>query len=48
MGFDAVYFLQDSPYPFAGASGKTPGNGQLHDSFRRESNIRARQQEDEH
>jgi len=45
MGLDAVYSL---PYPFRGASGKTPGNGQLHDSFRRENHIRARQQENEH
>jgi hypothetical protein len=36
---DAVDFLKDSPYPFGGASGKAPGNGQLNNFFRRTRNI---------
>lgn len=34
MFLNAFNFFQDSPYPFAGASGETLGNGQLDDSFR--------------
>jgi hypothetical protein len=47
MLFDAVNFLQDRTYPFACASGITPGDGQLHDLFRRAGNSRDRQQKKE-
>jgi len=39
MLFDTVNLLQDSPYPFAGPSGKTSRNRQLNNLFRRTGNI---------
>jgi len=48
MLFETVNFLQDSPYPFAGASGKTPGNGQLHNFFRSIGRKRLQHQKNEY
>lgn len=36
---DAVNFLQDRPYPLAGASGVTPGDGHLNDPLNREGRM---------
>jgi len=44
---DAFNFLQDSPYPFAGASGITPGYGHLNDFLSRKGR-RNRQHENKY